>query len=433
MGETVTQKGKAIADVVATLTCAATDPARALTRPQTMPSPPMVSVIVPAYNASATVEETLRSALAQTLREIEVLVVDDGSTDGTASVVERVAEGDSRVRLIRQENAGVAAARNAAIAASRGRYVAPLDADDVWYPEKLAAQVARMERGGAGMGMVYTWMVLMDEDSRVFGEAFPCRAEGDLYLPLVYVNFLGCASVPLFRRSALDAVGGYDPTLRARGGEGCEDWDISLRVAAEYAVGCAPGHLVGYRDGPTSMSHNIGGMARSYDLVMERVRRERPGVPDAVLRWSESNFRGYLAAQSFALGRYRDTLRLLTEAVAADPGRLTGTYSVKLAARSVVGAAGVAARGGAFAALGLEARARAGWGERRETTREAVERDWAARATSMPWADSWRPANVLRSRRWRRLLRTPTPPAVGVGRSAPERPSPRPAVAASRG
>lgn len=374
---------------------------------------PVVSVVIPAYNAAAVVGETVRSALAQTLRETEVVVVDDGSTDDTAAVVGQIAAGDARVRLIRQDNAGVAVARNAGIVATRGRYVAPLDADDVWYPKKLEAQVACMERGGERMGMVYSWMAMIDESSRVTGGAFPCRAEGDLYLPLVYVNFLGCASVPLFRRSALDVVGGYDATLLGRGGQGCEDWDLSLRVAAEYDVGCAPGHLIGYRDGPTSMSHNIESMARSYELVMDRVRRERPGVPAEVLRWSKSNFRGYLASQCFALGRYRDALRLITEAVATDPAQLAGTYAAKLATRAAVGAAGVALRGGAFEGLGLEARARAGWGERRPTTLDAVEQSWAARATPMPWADSARPADRIRSWRWRRLLRTPTPPASG--------------------
>ena len=375
-----------------------------------MSSDPVVSVIVPAYNASSTIAEALRSALAQTLRETEVLVVDDGSTDDTAAVVERVAERDGRVRLIRQANAGVATARNAAIASARGTFVAPLDADDVWYPEKLAAQVARMEQGGERMGMVYSWMVVLDEAGRVVGGAFPCHAEGDLYLPLVYVNFLGCASVPLFRRAALDAVGGYDATLHARGGQGCEDWDLSLRVAAEFAVGCAPGHLVGYRDGPASMSHDTTTMARSYRLVMDRVRRERPGVPDHVLRWSASNFRSYLAAQSFAGGRYRQTLRLLAGAVAADPVSLTGTYAVKLAARSVAGA------------LGFEARARAGWGDRAPTTLDAVEQDWAARGTPMPWADSARPFNRIRSRRWRRLLRAAPPPPRASARLAPAAP-----------
>lgn len=385
-----------------------------------MAGAPVVSVIVPAYNASTVVEATLRSALAQTLQEIEVLVVDDGSTDDTAAVVQRVAEADPRVRLIRQANAGVAAARNVAIAQARGTYVAPLDADDIWYSEKLAAQVARMERGGERMGMVYSWMVVIDEASRVVGGAFPCHAEGDLYLPLVYVNFLGCASVPLFRRAALDVVGDYDATLHERGGQGCEDWDLSLRVAAEYNVGCAPGHLIGYRDGPTSMSHHIETMARSYDLVIDRVKRERPGVPDDVLRWSNSNFRGYLASQSFAAGRYGLALRLLADASAADPVSLTGTYAVKLATRSIVGAIGAAAQGGALGALGLEARARAGWGERHLTTLDAVERDWAARGTAMPWADSARPADRIRSRRWRRLLQTPTPPAAGAGRTSAE-------------
>jgi glycosyltransferase involved in cell wall biosynthesis len=99
---------------------------------------PLVSVIVAAYNAEATLAETLRSALAQSYRPVEIILVDDGSTDRTAEIASSFAE----VILIRQANAGVAAARNAGIRASRGEWLAPLDADDLWHPAKLERQVA---------------------------------------------------------------------------------------------------------------------------------------------------------------------------------------------------------------------------------------------------------------------------------------------------
>lgn len=108
-----------------------------------------VSVIMPAWNAAATIERSIESVLTQDHVDLELVVVDDGSSDATAALVERIAAHDARVRLVRQANAGVAAARNAGIAASSGRYLAFLDSDDWWYPGKLRRQLDGMRESGA--------------------------------------------------------------------------------------------------------------------------------------------------------------------------------------------------------------------------------------------------------------------------------------------
>lgn len=112
-------------------------------------SPGRVSIIMPAWNAAATIERSIASVLTQDHADFELVVVDDGSTDATADIVTRLAAGDVRVRLLRQANAGVAAARNAGIAAAEGRYLAFLDSDDWWYPGKLRRQLADMRERGA--------------------------------------------------------------------------------------------------------------------------------------------------------------------------------------------------------------------------------------------------------------------------------------------
>lgn len=112
-------------------------------------SPERVSVVMPAWNAAATIERSIESVLTQDHAHLELVVVDDGSTDATADIVTRLATGDARVRLLRQANAGVAAARNAGIAAASGRYLAFLDSDDWWYPGKLRRQLACMRDSGA--------------------------------------------------------------------------------------------------------------------------------------------------------------------------------------------------------------------------------------------------------------------------------------------
>ena len=111
-----------------------------------------IAVVVPAYNAARTLARTLESALNQTHRALEVLVVDDGSSDGTAALAREFSERDSRLRVIVQPNGGVARARNRGIQEARAKYVAPLDADDLWHPTKLAKQLAVLSAAPAGTG-----------------------------------------------------------------------------------------------------------------------------------------------------------------------------------------------------------------------------------------------------------------------------------------
>jgi len=173
--------------------------------------------------------------------------VDDGSTDSTSEVVAECSRGDPRIRLIRQTNAGVGAARNTAIAAVNGKYVAPIDADDVWDAEKIFAQVAEMEKCGEAAGFVYCWTRNIDGKGRVTGIQPTCSVEGKIFNALFFRNFLHSASVPLFRMAALRRVGGYATREEQGGVQGCEDWELCLRVASHYEVRVVPQYLVNYR------------------------------------------------------------------------------------------------------------------------------------------------------------------------------------------
>ena len=110
---------------------------------------PAVSVIVPAYNAAVTIAETLRSVSAQTCGALEIIVVDDGSTDATVDIVAEHARTEPRLRLIRQANAGVAAARNVALAHATADYIAPIDADDLWHPTRVEKHLTMLEQNSA--------------------------------------------------------------------------------------------------------------------------------------------------------------------------------------------------------------------------------------------------------------------------------------------
>jgi glycosyltransferase involved in cell wall biosynthesis len=149
---------------------------------------PRVSVIMPAYNAAASIERSIDSVLAQTHRDLELLIVDDGSTDGTQALIARYAKSDARVRpLLQARNAGVAAARNAGIAAASGAYIAFLDSDDWWHPRKLELSLAQMRSAGARVS--YSAYQRISEDGRVLSHVNP---PGSLtHADMLRSNFIG--------------------------------------------------------------------------------------------------------------------------------------------------------------------------------------------------------------------------------------------------
>jgi GT2 family glycosyltransferase len=297
---------------------------------------PIVSVIVPAYNAAAFVGEALVSVLGQTLSSLEVLVIDDGSEDETSAIVERLAAQDARVRLVHQENAGVGAARNTGIRLARGAYIAPLDADDVWSPDKLQKQVARMEEGGDERGMVYCWSDLVDDRGRRVGASRPYTIEGHIAPALVVRNIVGNASVPLFRAKALSDVGGYLTRDQQGGAQGCEDWDLALRVAERHEVRVVAEPLVAYREVASSLSFRADGMRRSYAVICDRLRARNPDLPPSLLRWSAGRFHQYLASQAHKQGDHASTVRHTLRAFASDPVALLNTRSQIRLARSLL-------------------------------------------------------------------------------------------------
>lgn len=259
----------------------------------------LTTVVVPAFNAAATIDETLRSVRAQTHEALEIIVADDGSSDATADIVRSHVRIDARVRLIQQANLGVAAARNAAIAAGRGAFIAPIDADDLWHPSKIEKQVAAMRQGGPRVGLVYTWFALIDAESRVTALGGRNLDSGDVLRPLCRSNFIGSGSNALMRTAAVHSAGGYDATLRQRSAEGCEDFRLSLAIARRLDFAVVPELLTGYRRLPTCMSNNLMQMLRSVNLVFDELLDRHPELATHI-RDGRSNFyfSAYLRAKN---------------------------------------------------------------------------------------------------------------------------------------
>jgi glycosyltransferase involved in cell wall biosynthesis len=254
-------------------------------------------VIIPAFNAQHYLGMTLASACAQTHTDLEIIVVDDGSTDATAEVAESAARADKRVRVIRQRNAGVAAARNRGLTEARGEYVAPLDADDLWHTQNLALQVEALRAAGPGTALSYAWYVVTDENEMVVNVSPPrfWTAKQQAFLSQIDGNFIGNASSTVMRRSALEAVGGYDPSYRARDAEGSEDHALYLSLAERWDFTVVPEYLIAYRRHKGNMSLDLARMTRAETLVVSDLFRRRPN-----LSWYRHG-RGYAAVHQGAL------------------------------------------------------------------------------------------------------------------------------------
>ncbi len=190
-----------------------------------------VSVIIPTYNRAATLLNSINSVLQQTYSNIEVLIMDDGSTDNTQELVEGIA--DERVRYIRlPQNMGASGARNAGVAYAESEIVAFEDSDDLWRPDKLEKQM-NYWREHPQVSMVYCACCLHDKDGegRFPNEQLEGELEGDIHAWLLLRNSIGTPAMLMYKDCFLD-VGGFDTTLNS-----LEDWDFVIRFAEQYLIG----------------------------------------------------------------------------------------------------------------------------------------------------------------------------------------------------
>lgn len=249
----------------------------------------LVSVVIPAYNAASTLDETLHSVRSQTHRALEIIVVDDSSSDDTRAIAERHAAVDDRVQVLAQVNAGVAAARNAGWRHAQSDLIAFVDADDLWAPTKIERRIEVLQAGGERVGLVYCWSVRIDSESKVYRVWEGPRWEGDVLHKIFLHNFVSNGSSALVRRQALIDACGFDSGLRAAGAEGCEDFLFYCRVAEKHHYAVVPEHLVGYRYLHQNMSSNRPRMLRSWLLVADQMLARHPEHSDALMR----GFHGY--------------------------------------------------------------------------------------------------------------------------------------------
>lgn len=307
-----------------------------------------VSVVIPCYNSLRFLPETLDSVLAQDLPaalvgQVEVVLVDDGGSDDLEAWA--AARGDDRVRVVRQENGGVSAARNTGIAASRGELVAFCDSDDLWVPTTVADLVGCFDRR-PDIGLAYGWYDVVDEVGTPTGRVYRSEWEGEVWERFVTDNVVGASGV-MVRRDVLDEVGVF-AVNRDRFRIDVEDWELWIRIAASWPVGLVRSVVYHYRRHGENSSSDVESLDAAYrhllDVVFADVSPERAALRPAATAHTEMT----LAWQS--LNDRHDPRRALTylrQAVGHEPDlrRSTEYWRLRLAASAlaVTGQAGYGA------------------------------------------------------------------------------------------
>ena len=285
-----------------------------------------ISIVVPAYNAAEFIRETLEHAIAQTYENIEILVIDDGSVDETSKIAESF--GDV-VRVIRTENRGVAKARNTGIEAATGEFIAFLDADDIWEPEKLRYQVEAVDDDHR---LIYTNTVSFGTQSLsnmniAANELLP---SGDIRARLIQRNFISTSTVLLDRDIAV-RIGGFNPDIPV-----CDDWDAWLRALCLTHAKYIDRPLVRYRIHPFSLGSNtkkrIAGSVQVIDSALERLDMS-PKEKKTLKSQSISECYSYAAVLARAECRKLLAVKLFLQAYISYPSR----YLVKEIAKTLIG------------------------------------------------------------------------------------------------
>lgn len=275
---------------------------------------PLVSVIIPNYNYARYLPEAVESVLAQTYENLEVIVVDDGSKDNSAEVLKGFGE---KIKVVLQQNAGVSAARNNGVSVSRGEFLAFLDADDVWLPEKIEKQMQRFfedeELGFVNCGV---------EEITQTGETLQFYTEGAegwvarqfllFKTPVIYPS-----STSIVSRKAFDDVGAYDTRLSTSA-----DWDFAYRVALRYKIGLVAEPLAKYRFHGSNMHGNIERMEREMLICYEKAFSAKDAEIQAIRKEAYGNLHQVLASSYFYSGNYRQFVKHTLKSIRLNPKNL---------------------------------------------------------------------------------------------------------------
>lgn len=277
-------------------------------------STPAVSVVVPAYNCALTIAGTITSVAAQTIADIEIIVIDDGSRDATRDVLARLARSEPRLVVVSQSNGGVSAARNRGIRLARAPIVAFIDGDDLWSPEHLSTHLTRFA-ATPHLGVSFSAARYIDGDGHVTGgsRAAAGRVQAS---DILYSNPATTCSTLVVRRRVFDVCGAFDETL-ARSED--QEWLFRVAISAWRVEGIAEA-LVDYRMSPSGLASDLDRMHAGYELMLSRARAIAPALVDAHERAARASEDLYLARRALQLARgQQQALNYFRRALATSP------------------------------------------------------------------------------------------------------------------
>lgn len=259
---------------------------------------PKVSVIIPAYNVESYILDTLRSLFSQSFKDFEALIVDDGSTDRTHEIVQDFIRQDARFKLLHKPNGGLSSARNFGINHAIGDYIALLDGDDLYLPNKLKTHVEILD-SNPSVGVVYSASQALREDGK---PTWMLLSGKPLYRQtlksLLCKNFIGHGSNGIFRKVILDEVGLFDETLKS-----VEDLDLWLRIAGtRWRFHRVPSVQCSYRVRPAGLSFNLDQMQETQAQVMTAAYRRHPELSATIGPTANAYFYRYLARIALTSG-----------------------------------------------------------------------------------------------------------------------------------
>jgi glycosyltransferase involved in cell wall biosynthesis len=294
---------------------------------------PQTSVIIPAYNCAAFLPETLKSVFAQTCSDFEVILIDDGSTDDIGAAIEPYL---GRIKYIRQQNKGLPGARNTGIRAAQGDFIALLDADDSWAPEKLERQLPRF--ADSEVGIVYSDFSVRYADGR-FQHSYlvdrPLASEGHILEKYIRSRFL-FPSTMLIRRECFDEFGGFDEEMLA-----CEDIELFARICSRWKAALVNTPLAIRYEGSHNITANSGRMNQYTILALKKILQKEPDLPVSTQKVLHEElgrqhfWRGY---EAFGVGNSVQARTSLFEAIRYDANYLR-SGSVLIAASFLPGSA----------------------------------------------------------------------------------------------
>ncbi len=280
---------------------------------------PRVSVVIPAYNLAWLIGDTILSVRHQTLQDIEILVIDDGSTDDLAAVLAPHIAEDPRIRVIRQDNRGLAGARNRGLEEARAAYVGFIDADDIWHPRFLEETAAALDADPAAP-FAFAYSFRFDLDNMVFGPPLWRRPPRHDFDGMLTLNVVGNGSAALFRAGPTRAAGGFDEGMRARNAWGAEDWKLGLKLCAQGTPALIAKPYVGYRFVAEGMSQgDPARQMRAVRAVMADIAAEFPAIRRRQIADGQVTMNGWLLGAFLAKKKYGTALGMLVQSYLLNP------------------------------------------------------------------------------------------------------------------